>query len=160
MAADANSLPLLQSHSLLCSALILAPLLLIGHPLLSVPCPEKKAWRTRLIRTHVFSWAEDREKNSSHNLDVLGPAWQPPPVFLPGEPQWTEEHGGLQSMVSQWAGRDWATKHIPTGACLSRQRPPRCYCLRWVMHPPKVLALDLGSLGRAKLLRLPWRWGH
>ena len=32
------------SHiSPLCSALILAPLLLIGHPLLSVPCPEKKA---------------------------------------------------------------------------------------------------------------------
>ena len=24
--------------------------------------------------------------------------WQPTPVFLPGESQWTEEPGGLQSM--------------------------------------------------------------
>ena len=25
-------------------------------------------------------------------------AWQPTPIFLPGEPPWTEEPGGLQSM--------------------------------------------------------------
>ena len=25
-------------------------------------------------------------------------AWQPTPVFLPGESLWTEERGGLQSM--------------------------------------------------------------
>ena len=28
-------------------------------------------------------------------------AWQPTPVFLPGESPWTEETGGLQSMGSQ-----------------------------------------------------------
>ena len=28
-------------------------------------------------------------------------AWQPTPVFLPGESPWTEESGGLQSMGSQ-----------------------------------------------------------
>ena len=28
-------------------------------------------------------------------------AWQPTPVFLPGESPWTEEPGGLQSMESQ-----------------------------------------------------------
>ena len=28
-------------------------------------------------------------------------AWQPTPVFLPGESSWTEEPGGLQSMGSQ-----------------------------------------------------------
>ena len=28
-------------------------------------------------------------------------AGQPTPVFLPGEPPWTEEPGGLQSMESQ-----------------------------------------------------------
>ena len=28
-------------------------------------------------------------------------AWQPTPVFLPGESPWTEEAGGLQSMGSQ-----------------------------------------------------------
>ena len=30
-----------------------------------------------------------------------GRAWQPTPVFLPGESPWTEEPGGLQSMGSQ-----------------------------------------------------------
>ena len=33
-------------------------------------------------------------------------AWQPIPVFLPGEPPWTEEHGRLQSMVSQRVEHD------------------------------------------------------
>ena len=28
-------------------------------------------------------------------------AWQPTPVFLPGESPWTEEPGGLQSIGSQ-----------------------------------------------------------
>jgi len=28
-------------------------------------------------------------------------AWQPTPVFFPGESPWTEESGGLQSMGSQ-----------------------------------------------------------
>ena len=34
-------------------------------------------------------------------------AWQPTPVFLPGELPWTEEPGGLQSMGSQRIGHDW-----------------------------------------------------
>ena len=38
-------------------------------------------------------------------------AWQPTPVFLLGEPPWTEEPGGLQSMGSHRVGRDWATQH-------------------------------------------------
>ena len=33
-------------------------------------------------------------------------AWQPTPVFLPGEFPWTEEPGGLQSMGSQRVRRD------------------------------------------------------
>jgi len=35
-------------------------------------------------------------------------AWQPTPVFLPGESLWTEEPGELQSMGLQ---RDLATTH-------------------------------------------------
>ena len=38
-------------------------------------------------------------------------AWQPTPVFLPGESPWTEEPGGLQSMGSQRVRNDWVTKH-------------------------------------------------
>ena len=33
-------------------------------------------------------------------------AWQPTPVFLPGESPWTEEPGRLQSMGSQGVGHD------------------------------------------------------
>ena len=36
-------------------------------------------------------------------------AWQPTPLFLPGESPWT---GGLQSMESQRVGHDWVTKHM------------------------------------------------
>ena len=34
--------------------------------------------------------------------------WQPTPVFLPGKIPWTEEAGGLQFMVLQRVGCDWA----------------------------------------------------
>ena len=38
-------------------------------------------------------------------------AWQPTPVFLPGESPRMEEPGGLQSLGSQRVGHDWVTKH-------------------------------------------------
>ena len=38
-------------------------------------------------------------------------AWQPTPVFLPGESPCTEEPGGLQSRGSQRVGPAWVTKH-------------------------------------------------
>ena len=38
-------------------------------------------------------------------------AWQPTPVFLPGESPRTEEPVGLQSVGSQRVGHNWATKH-------------------------------------------------
>ena len=40
--------------------------------------------------------------------DPLGKAWQQTVVFLPGEPPWTEEPGGLQSMGLQRVRHDWA----------------------------------------------------
>ena len=43
----------------------------------------------------------------------LRKAWQPTPVFLPGEYPWTEEPGGLQSIGSQKVGHDPPTKHSP-----------------------------------------------
>ena len=33
-------------------------------------------------------------------------AWQPTPIFLPGESSWTEESGGLQSMGSERVRHD------------------------------------------------------
>ena len=38
-------------------------------------------------------------------------AWQPTPVFLPGESPWAEEPGRLQPMGSQRIRHDWVTKH-------------------------------------------------
>ena len=38
-------------------------------------------------------------------------AWQPTPIFLPGESPWTEEPGRLQSMGSKRVRHDWVTKH-------------------------------------------------
>ena len=38
--------------------------------------------------------------------DPLEEAWQPTPVFLPGESTWTEECGGPQSLGSQKVGHD------------------------------------------------------
>ena len=35
-------------------------------------------------------------------------AWRPTPVFLPGESPWTEEPGGLQSIVLQRLRYDWS----------------------------------------------------
>ena len=39
-------------------------------------------------------------------------AWQPTPIFLPGESPWTEESSRLQSMGSQRVRHSWVTKHI------------------------------------------------
>ena len=52
---------------------------------------------------------------------------QPTPVFLPGEPPWTEEPGGLQSMESQRVGHDCAQltlSYFPT----QKEDPPVCLC--------------------------------
>ena len=39
-------------------------------------------------------------------------AWQPTPVFLPGESLWPEEPGGLQSMGSQSDMTEWLSTHV------------------------------------------------
>ena len=38
-------------------------------------------------------------------------AWQPTPVFLPGESPWTEEPRGLRSIELQRIRLDWVTEH-------------------------------------------------
>ena len=52
-------------------------------------------------------------------------AWQPTPVFLPGESPWTVEPGGLQSMGSQRVEHSWATKH---STAPGRQSPASYSC--------------------------------
>ena len=44
-------------------------------------------------------------------------AWLPTAVFLPGNSPWTEEPGGLQSIVLQRVGHDWATNTFTLSKC-------------------------------------------
>ena len=85
----------------------------------------KILWRRDRLLTPVhmgFPRGSDGKESAYNAGDLglilgLGPwrrAWQPTPVFLPGESPWTEEPGGLQSMGSQRVGHDWVTKHIHT----------------------------------------------
>ena len=57
LAVGVTSLPLPRSHGLWCSALVLAPPLLVGYPLVFAPCPDKMGWRLRLTRAHLLSQA-------------------------------------------------------------------------------------------------------
>ena len=55
-------------------------------------------------------------KESAYKAGDLGSipglgTWQTTPVFLPGESPWTEEPGGLQSMVFQRVGHNRVTKY-------------------------------------------------
>ena len=64
-------------------------------------------------------------------------AWQPTPVFLPGESPWTEEPGGLWSMGSQRAGHDWATKHSTAQPVAPREASPPSHREVEVSPPPE-----------------------
>ena len=61
--------------------------------------------------------------------DPLERAWQPTPVFLPGESPWTEEPGRLQYMESQRVWQNSVTKHsIITTLKNSKEN---CSCNEW-----------------------------
>ena len=69
-------------------------------------------------------------------------AWQPTPVFLPGESPWTEEPGGLQSMGLHRVGHNWNDL-----ACRMHEQTESLYiCL--------LTAVALGS-SWGQLLRSP-----
>ena len=48
-------------------------------------------------------------------------AWQPTPVFLPGESPWTVENGRLQFMGLQRFRHNWVTKHSSATSLLNHQ---------------------------------------
>ena len=73
-------------------------------------------------------------------------AWQPTPVFLPGEPAWTEEPGRLQSMGSQRGRHDWMTNTFTflvkdrEGGIQESRWKSWCWgsCYRWWWFSPKL----------------------
>ena len=110
-------------------------------------------------------------------------AWQPTLVFLPGEPPWTEEHGGLQCLGLQRVRHDWVTKHSVTYVEQESEARIRCYSYcpgefhvvsgpwRWKerLHPLRLpvrcsdsdlhLNASRGCLGPTSQFRDTSRWG-
>ena len=68
----------------------------------------------------------------------------PPSVFLPGKISWTEEPGGLQSMGSQRAGHDLATKPLPQGRGSSLSDKLSSEYLVSMEQPGGAIKSDLG----------------
>ena len=84
-------------------------------------------------------------------------AWQPTPVFFPGESPWTEEPGGLQSMGSKGVGHDWGTKHS------TLQLQCRSFSSQWLLlfqsTGSRALRPEFSSvqsLSRVWLFATPW----
>ena len=60
-------------------------------------------------------------------------AWQPTPVFLPGESPWTEKPGGLLSTGLERAGHDWSNLTcMHTSTVYQYQSPSSSHLL---LHP-------------------------
>ena len=59
------------------------------------PACQCRRWKSCMFN----SWVRKRP---------CGRAWQPTPVFLPGESPWTEEPGRLKSMGLHWVRYDWS----------------------------------------------------
>ena len=78
-------------------------------------------------------------------------AWQPTPVFSPGESSWTEESGGLQSMGWQRVGHDWETKHN-AAQCCEWELPSSPSCSP---HPPSPQSPKESSLLILEAFELP-----
>ena len=81
-------------------------------------------------------------------------AWQPTPVFLPGEPPWTQEPGGLQSMGSQRVGHDWIDLAQQHALCFPSSFSPLTFLMRG------YLAEWVWSQGRGQVWGLGDEWGE
>ena len=92
-------------------------LLYLGEVLLTKRAAEKKELYHN--RVSLVAQIVKKKTNNKNCLQCRRPrfdpwvgkipfrrAWQPTPIFLPGEFPWTEEPGRLQSRESQRVGRD------------------------------------------------------
>ena len=82
---------------------------------------------------------------------LLRRAWQPTPLFLPGESTWTEEPKGLQSTGSQRVGHHWndlACRVAETGGAniLDSRLPSKTVCIPFIFSPPPLSAFSSPSL--------------
>ena len=64
-----------------------------------ISCPLQYSWA--YLVSQIVKNLPAMQETWVRSLGWDGRAWQPTPVFFPGESPWTEEPGGLQSMGSQ-----------------------------------------------------------
>ena len=97
--------------------LVIQELLILS--LLSPAKPERESNSYSPVLHQVF-WASSVKSHLQCGRPGFNPwvrktplrrAWQPTPLFFPGESPWTEEPGGLQSIGSQRVRYDWKTTH-------------------------------------------------
>ena len=89
-------------------------------------------------------------------------AWQPTPLFLPGESPWTEEPGGLQSIGSQNVRHDWATKHstahtIFSGIYIQAILYNICFSLSDLLHSVMTVSRSVHVSVNGTILFLLWQ---
>ena len=135
-------------------------------------------WRMDRIRTQC-SWSSlvtQMVKNlpAVQQTSVRSLDWENPleegmattQVFLPGEPPWTEEPGGLQRMESQKVRHDWTTKHTKNAirpAWLEHGEWKKEGPKAWVCHPVLLLlavwpwGVHLNFLSSSFLI---WQWRY
>ena len=90
--------------------------------LTSQSCQEKiiwlASWFSYVFSPRGFPADSDGKESACKAGDLFGSwagripwrrQWQPTPVFLPGEFYWTEQPGGLPSVVLRRVRHDWAT---------------------------------------------------
>ena len=82
-------------------------------------------------------------------------AWQPTPVFLPGESPWTEEPGRLQSMGSQRVRHEETTQHTHTQPHYISTEYSISHLPKWLLHSFSVPKLSIIPLHWCLPL-IPW----
>ena len=76
-------------------------------------------------------------------------AWQPTPVFLPGESPWTEEPGRLQSMGSKRVRHDWSSVIVfivSPSICHEAMGPDAMILVFWMLSFKPTFSLSSFTL--------------
>ena len=118
------SFSFLFSHSSWGSVLVLAPPVHVGHPQVSVPCPDKRGLKQQLIRALLLTQAREREGYGSHNWNAgwacsskgqreVATAWGMPCV-LPGKLSLDQGTLAVACCTGSWEGVG-SDLHLHTG---------------------------------------------
>ena len=137
-------LSLLCSPSSWSSALVLAPTLHVGRPQASVPCPDRRGLKQRLITGLWLTQARVREGYGSHNWNVGQPAVAEVSVTL----QQAEAHHVFSRGSCLWITRprQWRASQAPG--------------VGWCGERPELAHRILGGTGSSLSVSRPSLWSE